>query len=187
MAVDEFQEYSLGLLKALVPFDSAVYGCGVLMQQGLQLQEVYLHNKPTELIHDYTALTHADPVLKASRANPGRIIRFHPPTLFSGKENRPLFDYAKRYEHANGMSTVHIDQDSPQAQILSMWRADKDRPSWRRTVGWQSRSCLICLRQSRLTRHFPYTAGLKTRIAAQWRLHVKMACFTFAAWDSENW
>jgi len=126
MAVDEFREFSLGLLNSLVPFDSAAYGYGVLRLQGLQIQEVYLHNKSTEFIHDYAAITHADPVLRAARANPGRMVRFHPPTLFSGKENRPLFDYAKRYEHANGMSTVHIDQDSPHAQILSIWRADKD-------------------------------------------------------------
>lgn len=127
MAVDEFQEYSLGLLNSLVPFDSAIYGSGVLKQQGMQIQEVYLHNKPVEVISDYAAITHADPVLRAARDNPGRVVRFHPPTLFSGKENRPLFDYAKRYEHSNGMSTVHIDQDAPHAQILSMWRADKNR------------------------------------------------------------
>lgn len=126
MAVDEFRKFSLGLLNSLVPFDSAVYGYGVLRQQGLQIQEVYLHNKSSEFIHDYAAITHADPVLRAARTNPGRIIRFHPPSLFSGKEKRPLFDYAKRYEHANGMSTVHTGQDSSHAQILSMWRADKD-------------------------------------------------------------
>lgn len=126
MAVDEFQEFSLGLLNSLVPFDSAIYGSGVLMQQGMQIQEVYLHNKPIELLSDYAAITHADPVLKALRANPGRVIRFHPPTLFSDKEKRPLFNYAKRYEHSNGMSTVHIDQDSPQAQVISIFRADED-------------------------------------------------------------
>lgn len=127
MAIDEFQEFSMGLLNSLVPFDSAVYGSGVLRQQGLQIQECFLHNKPIEVISDYAAITHADPVLRATRSNPDRVIRFHPPTLFSGKEKRPLFDYAKRYEHSNGMSTVHIDQNSPHAQILSMWRADKDR------------------------------------------------------------
>ena len=135
MAVDEFQEFSLGMLKSLVPFDSAAYGSGVLMQQGIQIQEIYLHNKPIEQILDYAAITHADPVLRAARANPGRVIRFHPPTLFAGKENRPLFDYARRYENANGMHTVHVDQDSPQAQMISMWRADEDshflkRDSW---------------------------------------------------------
>lgn len=126
MAVDEFQEFSLGLLNSLVPFDSAIYGSGVLKQQGLQIHECFLHNKPVEVLSDYAAITHADPVLRAARANPGRVIRFHPPTLFLGKEKRQLFNYAKRYEHSNGMSTVHIDQDAPHAQILSMWRADKD-------------------------------------------------------------
>ncbi|MDO9460161.1 MAG: helix-turn-helix transcriptional regulator [Alphaproteobacteria bacterium] len=126
MAVDEFQEYSMGLLNSLVPFDSAIYGSGVLKQQGLQIHECFLHNQPVEVISDYAAITHADPVLRAARANPDRVIRFHPPTLFSGKESWPLFDYAKRYEHSDGMSTVHIDQDAPHSQILSMWRADKD-------------------------------------------------------------
>ncbi|MHB8915656.1 MAG: helix-turn-helix transcriptional regulator [Thiobacillus sp.] len=125
MAVDKFQEFSFGLLNSLVPFDSAIYGSGVLMQQGMQIQEVYLHNKPIEVLSDYAAITHADPVLRAARANPGRVIRFHPPTLFAGKEKRPLFDYAKRYGHSNGMSTIHFDQDSPDTQILSMWRVDK--------------------------------------------------------------
>lgn len=127
MAVDEFREFSMGLLKSLVPFDSAMHGSGPLMQQGMQIQEIYMHNKPVEQLADYAAITHADPVLKAARANPGRMIRFHPPTLFAGKEKRPMFDYARRYEHGNGMSVIHVDQDSPNAQIFGMWRADQDR------------------------------------------------------------
>lgn len=127
MPVDEFREFSMGLLKSLVPFDSAMHGSGPLMQQGMQIQEIYMHNKPIEQLVDYSAIAHADPVLRAARANPGKMIRFHPPTLFAGKEKRHLFDYAKRYEHGNGMSTVHVDHDSPHAQIFGMWRADKDR------------------------------------------------------------
>lgn len=120
---------------SLVPFDSARYGGGMLTQQGLQIQESFLHNKPIEAISDYAPITHADPVLKAARANPGRVIRFHPPTLFAGKENRPLFDYAKRYEHSNGMSALFLDQGSPHAQAISIFRADEDghflaRDSW---------------------------------------------------------
>jgi DNA-binding CsgD family transcriptional regulator len=126
MAVDEFQKYCLGLLNSIVPFDSARYGGGVLTPQGLQIQESFLHNKPIEAISDYASITHADPVLKALRANPGRVIRFHPPTLFSGKDKRPLFDYAKRFEHANGMTALYIDQDSPHAQSISIFRADKE-------------------------------------------------------------
>lgn len=127
MPVDEFREFSMDLLNSLVPFDSAAYANGVLKQQGMQIQEVYLHNKPIELLADYAAITHADPVLKAGRANPGRVIRFHPPTLFAGKEKRPLFDYARRYEHGNGMSTVHVDQGSADAQMFTLHRADQDR------------------------------------------------------------
>jgi hypothetical protein len=108
MAVDEFQKFSMGLLNSLVPFDSAIHGNIVLKQQGMQFQEIHLHNKPVEQLADYLAITHADPVLRAACANPGEMIRFHPPTLFSDKEKRPLFDYARRYEHANGMSTVRI-------------------------------------------------------------------------------
>ena len=129
MAVDEFQEFSMRLLNSFVPFDSARYGSGTLMQPGLQIQEFFLHNKPMEAILDYAAIAYIDPVLSAARSNPGRIIRFHPPTLFSGKENRPLFDYAQRYEHANGMSAVHIDHGSQQAQtasVFSVFRADED-------------------------------------------------------------
>lgn len=126
MAVDEFREFSMGLLNSLVPFDSAKYMGGVLTQQGMQAQEVYLHNEPVETVSDYAAITPADPVLKVARANLGRAICFHPPTLFAGRENRPLFDFAMRYEHANGMATIHVDQDSPHVQTLSLYRADGD-------------------------------------------------------------
>lgn len=135
MAVDEFWEFSMSLFKSLVPFDSARYASVLLMQQGMQVQEVYLHNKPIEAILDYTAITHADPVLEAGRTNPGRMIRFHPPTLFAGKEKRPLFDYAKRYEHANGMTTIHFDQDSPHAQAISIFRADENS-HFQKQDGW---------------------------------------------------
>ena len=127
MAVDEFREFSMGLLNSLVAFDSAMHGNIVLKQQRMQIQDICLHNKPAEQLADYSSITHADPVLEAARANPGRPIRFHPPTLFAGREKRPLLDYAKRYEHGNGMSTVHVDHDSPDAQLFGMWRADKDK------------------------------------------------------------
>lgn len=127
MAVDEFQEFSMSLLKSLVPFDSAMHGRVVLKQQGMQIEEIYLHNKPLEQLADYSTVTHADPVLRAARASPGRPIRFHPPTLFSGKEKRPLFDYARRYEHGNGMSTIHADQCSSHAHFFALYRADEDR------------------------------------------------------------
>lgn len=127
MPVDEFREFSMGLLSSLVPFDSAMYGKAVLKPQGMQIQEIYLHNKPPELLADYAAITHADPVQKAARANPGKMVRFHPPVLFSDKEERPLFDYARRYEHGNGMATIHIDQDTTDAQLLSLYRADQDK------------------------------------------------------------
>ncbi|TXT23049.1 MAG: LuxR family transcriptional regulator [Gallionellaceae bacterium] len=126
MAVDEFQEFSLGLLKSLVPFNSAKYMGGVLTQQGMRVQEVYLHNEPVETVSDYAGIVHADPVLKAVRANPDKIVRFHPATLFAGRESRPLFDFAKRYEHANGMAIAHFDGDTPQVQALSLYRADAD-------------------------------------------------------------
>lgn len=127
MPVDEFWEFSMSLLKSLVPFDSAIHGSVVLKQRGMQIQEVYMHNKPLEQLADYTAITHADPVLEASRANPGRMIRFHPPTLFSGKEKRPMFEYARRYEHGNGTFTIHVDHGVADAQIFGMYRADQDR------------------------------------------------------------
>lgn len=127
MAVDEFQEFSLGLLNSLVPFDSARYAGVILTQQGMQTQDGFLHNKPLEVISGHAVIMHADPVLKAGRAKPGKVVRFHPPTLFAGKENRPLFDYAKRFENGNGMATVRIDQDSPHAQVITIWRADEDR------------------------------------------------------------
>lgn len=129
MAVDEFQEYCLGLLNSIVPFDSARYAGGVLTPLGLHVQESFLHNKSIEAITDYASIAHADPVLKALRTNPGRVMRFHPPTLFSGKEKRPLFDYAKRFEHANGISALYVlDQDSPHARSISIFRADKENP-----------------------------------------------------------
>lgn len=126
MPVDEFKEFSLGLLKSLVPFDSARYAGVMLMPQGMQIEDFFLHNKPIEAISDYATITQADPVLRAGRANPGRMIRFHPPTLFAGKEKRPLFDYARHYEHGNGMTVIHFDQDSPHAQAISIFRADED-------------------------------------------------------------
>lgn len=126
MAVDEFREFSLGLLNSLVPFDSTRYAGVILTQQGMQTQEGFLHKKPWEVISDHAKIMHADPVLRAVRAKPGKAIRFHPPTLFAGKENRPLFDYAKRFENGNGMSMARIDQDSPNAQVITIWRADED-------------------------------------------------------------
>lgn len=126
MAVDEFQEFSLGLLNTLVPFDSARYAGVILTQQGMQTQEGFLRNKPLDVISGHAAIMHADPVLRAVRAKPGKGVRFHPPTLFAGKENRPLFDYARRFENGNGMAMARIDQDSPHAQVITIWRADED-------------------------------------------------------------
>lgn len=126
--MDEFREFSMGLLNSFVQFDSARYAGVMLTQQGMQVEDFFLRNKPVEAITDYAMITHADPVLRALRSNPNRLIRFHPPTLFAGKGNRPLFDYAKQFEHANGMAALCIDQDTLHAQSLSIISRRRRQP-----------------------------------------------------------
>ena len=135
MSVDEFQDYSLHLLKALVPFDSARYVGGTLTRQGVSIHESFLVNKPFDAITDYAQIAADDDVLRTLCDNPGRVVRFHPKTLFSAKEKKPLFEYATRFEHGNGMSVLSVGKDSPSAEAVSIFRADDDdhfleRDSW---------------------------------------------------------
>jgi hypothetical protein len=162
-----FRNIPWNCLTRLYLFDSARYASGVLTQQGLQIQEFFLHNKPIEAVSDNAVITNADPLLRAVRDNPDRVIRFHPPTLFPAKKDRCLImpsGLNVRMVWSLFMCLIRISLMHKQFQYFALTRI---AISWRRTVGPHGKSWLILLRRSRLTRHWPYIARLRTRIAAR--------------------
>ena len=126
MPVDEFQEFSMVLFKSLLPFDSARCTAGEMTPQGFRPWEAFLHNKSIEVISDYAAIKHVDPVAKASFANPGSIVRFHSPTLYRAKKDLALRDYTRSHENINGMTAIYTARGSNEMQSISIFRANED-------------------------------------------------------------
>lgn len=122
----EFPDVALGLVQAVLPFDSArlmkvQFSGSVALVHGS-----FTYNEPVDSVLDWANINRHDPVMATLRAQAGRAISFHTPTLFRDPQRAILRDYAERYRHQDGLSMLLPDTDSGYVDALSFFRARDD-------------------------------------------------------------
>lgn len=123
-----FEERAIGMLKRLLRFESAVWGSGVLRQDGGVVPNVvHMHEQPLESVQEWASINAADPVAVACMSRPGQPIAFHAPTLFASPAAAAMRQYAKRYGRQSYMvcalrHEVHDDF----IVWLSLYRSEPD-------------------------------------------------------------
>ena len=128
LGVGEFEEYALSLTRRVLGFDTAIWGAGLLFQNGrVAPHAVHMHRQPQESIKRWANLNVMDPVAKLCMSQPGRSIRFHAPTLFAKKSASPMRDYASRYGRQSYMVCgVRVDGQTEMMAWLSLYRKNPD-------------------------------------------------------------
>lgn len=126
----EFQERAIEEIREVIPFDSAVWGTGVMDEQhGATPHTLYVYRQPPEMMeswgrvrqHDalaFEAFHNLGKTIKSGRLDPLWLPRYHPEML----------EHIERFHMEYSLSTVVVEPVLQLLTALSFYRADINRP-----------------------------------------------------------
>lgn len=123
---EEFPDFALGLVKSLLPFDSARWVIVRPVGSGAMVLGSHLHNEPLETVLEWAEINHRDVITAAVVANPSRALSSHAPTLYAAPDAAAVRDYAVRAGHLNALVIADHDPTPGHMHGISLYRADRD-------------------------------------------------------------
>lgn len=122
----EFQEKVLLETKAILHFDSCTWGTGRMTPQGLVLHSLHLHEEHPERVRLYEEVKKQDLVPDLVRTRPGLTLNVHTPSLYSGKNQKDIRNYARLCGHQNSLVTGWVDPLTEAGRWVGFYRANQD-------------------------------------------------------------
>lgn len=124
LSIADFRERVLRRLSEAVPFTSAAWASGTMTKTGPDFHTITLWKQPPQLLVDYDAIKHQDPLFVESAQSPGRAVRATARTSLP-----PAFmPFVARYRLEQAMSIMHTDPRSLLLTGLSLWRSSPTEP-----------------------------------------------------------
>ncbi len=124
LSIGEFRERVLRRLSEAIPFTSAAWASGAMTKGGPDFHTVTLWRQPVQLLADYDAVKHQDPLFVESARSPGRAVRA------TARTSAPaaLLPFVTRYRLEQAMSIMHTDKRSLLLTGVSLWRSSQTEP-----------------------------------------------------------
>ena len=161
--IEHFQNAALTLLKAVVPFDAAIWGTATVAPGGIDIHNCYLHNKTPAMVADYEEVKHLDSassgMFNRSKATQG----FDTNTFFEGRQNRPIRNFMAKFEQPHFLLTTDVKAKSHDTSSLLHWitlyRAKQNN----------------YYSASDMRRLHMFSPHLKQALALNWSAHLRLA------------
>jgi DNA-binding CsgD family transcriptional regulator len=126
LPLHDFQAHALRLLKPHLDFCSAIWGEGRRSPLGLAPHRLHSHDVDAEAVARWSEIIRLDKAIPILLANLGKSIRFHAPTLFNGRGDSVMREYARKYGRQSYMVT-NIPTHHPSAlEWISLYRPDPE-------------------------------------------------------------
>ena len=128
-APEKFQDWALEQLKGMLPFDSAQWVSGALLNNDLLFHSIRLHRKPIEALENYAKYRDQDFLRKMVMATPGKTV--DPCDQIPRNEFEKLDIYrnhCRPFGMLHALSTAAIDKPNALFTGASIYRADIDKP-----------------------------------------------------------
>lgn len=122
--VSTFQNWAFERIKTVLPFDSALWLTGTLINGEATFHSLLLHRQPPQLMTDWARCK--DKAVFAVRVFGSPGVTFNCVTsLGFGPE---LAEHSRRYNVEHILATTSIDPISTLHELISIYRADMDKP-----------------------------------------------------------
>lgn len=121
-AVDEFQDFVLALVRAVIPFTSSRWATAEIVEKMARTRVVHLHNEIDNIVLDWESISHQDTFKDKMLAHPGRALGSCASVAFKGKEFAEVRDYTQRYRHAVTLGIMLPATLPNHWEALSLWR-----------------------------------------------------------------
>lgn len=124
LPIDVFQDTVLSSLQRLLPFDSSMWGHGVLKEEGLDIHSIHLFNTTPAMLEEYAKVKHLDCAATAMQAAANLTLAFRNSQVFQGDERRGIREFCTRFGHENFWISSDIHPKTGFAQWISLYRKD---------------------------------------------------------------
>jgi DNA-binding CsgD family transcriptional regulator len=130
MPVADFHEFAIRLARPVLRFESACWGLGQFEGASIDSTLVPLTVRTLEIdpvsTSDWISINRSDKVIPIALAAQNATCNFHAPTLFSGRNDSVMRDYAHRYGRQCYLITVMRGEPGSIVEWLSLYRPDPD-------------------------------------------------------------
>lgn len=126
-SIDRYCGWALGLVRALVPFDSAMWGHG--LADPVAIHDVHVVDQPPEMLSNYAHYQKHDFYAAAVGGQPGRTVDLYATISRADMlRHRIYLGHAKKFGMEHAICTVIPDAQSGLVNFMSLWRADYGNP-----------------------------------------------------------
>lgn len=122
--VNTFQNWAFDRIKTVLPFDSALWFTGTLIDGEATSHSLLLHRQPPQLMTDWTRCK--DKAILAVRVFGSPGVTFN--CVTSSAFGPELAEHSRRYNIEHILATTSIDPISTLHELISIYRADPDTP-----------------------------------------------------------
>jgi DNA-binding CsgD family transcriptional regulator len=121
-----FQDAALEQIKAILPFDSSMWGTATTTPEGIEIHTVHLHEKSPEMVVQYEHVKQHD-IAASSVFGKTRVTHtFNAERFFAEPEKQDMLDFLHRFEHENFFVSAEGVPRKNFMHWFSLYRADKD-------------------------------------------------------------
>lgn len=122
-AAQSFQDAALACIKALIPFDSSMWGSATMSPQGIEIHTLHLHNTTMQMIEAYQKVKHLDHFAHEVATREKHTISFNA----NDAHPEQFRDFLLTQRHMHGLITQCLNPQTQFVQWLSLFRNDADR------------------------------------------------------------
>lgn len=123
-SVAEFQDCVLAALKATLPFDSSMWGHGVMREPGIDIHSIHLHNSPPEMLIAYEKVKHQDDAAVVVSRAPNTTSAFCAATFFQDPSRSGIRQLCADFGHENFWISCDVNPLTRFTQWISLYRKD---------------------------------------------------------------
>lgn len=122
--VSTFQDWAFERIKTVLPFDSALWFTGTLIEGEATSHSLLLHRQPPQLMTDWARCKDKAVFAVKVFSSPG--VTFN--CVTSSAFDPELAEHSRRYNIEHILATTSIDPISTLHELISIYRADQDSP-----------------------------------------------------------
>jgi len=121
----DFQRRSLEELKKFLPFDSGMWGTGIVQDGGLKIITLHLHDTSMDMINAYQDVKNDDLAVIELAKHKSKTIGFNAHSKFFGKEK--MISFVEKFKHRNIFISCRNDHETKFTEWISLYRAENSQ------------------------------------------------------------
>ena len=161
--IEHFQNAALVLLKAVVPFDAAIWGSATVAPGGIDIHSFHLHNKTPDMVADYEEVKHLDSASSRMFNKSKATQAFDTNSFFDARQKRPIRDFMVKFEQPHFLLTTDVkaktNNESSLLHWITLYRAKQNAQYNPSDVKWLQL----------------FSPHLKQALALNWSAHLSQA------------